>query len=780
MLTPIYAKVINNGSNIEIWSNKEKKILPLPFKPYFYTKEPKEIPMANEERDTVKFISDLQEHQVYKYSFQSVKEIPIFRTEESMEADIPYIQRVCIDEPSFFKDYPHEGNPDVLCFDIEVESEGKFPKSDKNPIIAIGCTFNDEPPEIFMINDIKEGDSHILESFMNYVDQKDPDVLCGYFSNGFDIPYIIDRCIKNDIPTRALTRDMKAEECFFLDDEGNRIMFIKGRANFDIFDEVARDQTLFGVSTRKMKDIAKWYNIDKTIQKLPQFKDYNIIVEDVSNTKKLIGTKQLFNYILSDILITRELSKIYLPNITTLCNIIGMPLNTMVQRTPSLLGTIFYARHLKEMNIISDSPNYKRYPDIFGTPTEVIIKGVRKNEFRGGSGFQGAIVEINPNYQRKLIKPIKKVDFSSLYPTIIYNFNISPETVSLHGYKDFIDKTFTYTDYPSHYLIEFSDNRIRKNIILKVEKKEGFLPKMMKEFLDQRNIIKQQLKKETDDDKKIELNSSSWCYKVLANATGFGINGSGFFRYSNVYVALLITAVGRFLIEHIKEKLNGKHIEIDTDGIYVEGDIDAKKLTEDLNTYIKETTKRITNFNMEQDEYSAGYFMKMKNYLLIDAKGKMVKHGVSFKASSKNLIFSHALDSIAKDFLLSSPNLKSTILKSYNFIDTAELKYFIQQSKINMAIEEYASQPSAGKKGCLQVQIGKQSKKFHEAPIQIGDSIAYVKTHSGYTIRENMKNTKMIDRKYYRKQIISVLERLNLKDMIWEVGNQGQMKLGEF
>lgn len=775
---PLFTTLVNHGCNIELWRNKKCEILELPFSPYFYSEQKRDIPCLSYKSDNVRYIKDLKLRDVWKYKFASVKDVPMYRDENSMEADIPYIQRVCIDSPRYFYGYPQDKKVDVLHFDIEVDSIGKFPKPYSNPIIAISYSLNDDPPTVLEIKDLKDGDAHILKQFSSAVERLDPDVLCTYYGNRFDIPYIIDRCEINKLPTGFFTRDPDARDCFFLNDEKKKIIYIKGRVLFDIYDEVVKDQTLFGVADRSMKTVGKWFNLKDKINKRKGFEDYDIIIEDLSDTRSLIGTKRLNRYITSDVLLTQELYNIYFPNIVTMCNVTGIPLNIMVKRTASLIGTIYYARELKKLNIISDSPNFKRYPDIFGVPEEVIIRGRKKTKFVGGTKFQGAIVSINKEYQGKVLRPINKVDFSSLYPNIIYNFNLSPETVSLWGIGEFKEGFFEYKDFDDYYLIEFSDNRMKKNLILKVLKEEGFLPHMMKEFLDERSKIKKLLKVEKGEAKRIELNSKSWCLKVLANSQ-FGLSGSGFFRYSNIYVAIAITAIGRFLISHIKGKLDGKHIEIDTDGIYVHGGVDSTALTNDLNSFIMEEFKRETKFNLDEDNYKAGFFMKMKNYILLNEKGKLIKHGVSFKASSKNAIFSTALEKIAYSLLAEPDKILSVAQDCYDRIDYEDIDAFVQRTTINRPLIDYTSQPSAGKKGCLQVQVGKQTEAFHESDIRVGDSISYVKVYDGYKIRETVKK-QSIDKSYYRKQVVKVLEKFNLQDVLWKVTHKSQTLLMEF
>jgi DNA polymerase I len=772
-------ETVGAGTKLEIWNNKEQEIVDIPFKPYFYSITRRAIPIATETVEKVKLISTLEEKDVWKYTFDSVKEIPEYRDDDSMEADIPFVQRVAIDDGKFFYKYPHSGELDILYWDLETDTVGKFPTPDKNPIIGIGYAFNDEEPVILLAKDLAEGDSRIMNKFLSMIEVRDPDIIVTYFGNQFDIPYLVDRLRKFGYSTGALTRS--GEESFFIDDEGTRRIYVKGRCLFDIYDEVARDQSLFGIPSRKMKDVAKWFKLNERIKKSVSYKDYEIITEDLSNLRAIIGTRQLHDYLLSDVLITRELSKIYLPNMIAFAEMIGTPLNIMMQRTPSMVGTIYYARELKKQNIISDNPNYKRFPEIFGTPTEVVKRGKRKTEFIGGTKFQGAIVDINPKFQNKLVNGIWKTDFSSLYPTVMISFNLSSETCKIIYYKEFNEGFFNIENFDNYRIIEFSDNRIKKNVVIKVLKKEGFLPRSLRMFIEERKKIKDLLKTETDNNKIIELTSRSWILKVLANSS-FGITTSPFFKYADAAIGIATTGIGRFLITYVQKYIGYDDyvISSDTDGLYCNKLIDSEIVSKEVNKMLKERYNIDAAFGLETDIYKSGFFTRMKNYVLIDEKDRLIKHGVSFKASSKNLIFSQALDKIAYALLTNNKELYKIAKECYQ-IDKRQFMEFIMRTAINRPLDEYAIQPGIGKKGCVQVQVGKQSGKYHGSDVRVGDSISYVKTHTGYEIRETAQDKKdNIDMDYYRKQVISVLEKFQLYGIVWKLKNPGQKTLEVF
>ncbi|KKK60686.1 hypothetical protein LCGC14_3021880, partial [marine sediment metagenome] len=358
----------------------------------------------------------------------------------------------------------------------------------------------------------------------------------------FDLPYIIDRLNINGLSSSALTRNFG--DASFVNQNGQSIMNIQGRALFDVFLEVLKDQTLYGISSRGLKEVAKWFNVEKKLHQDPRYKDYKIILEYLGNMRALIGTSRLKKYVESDVLITRALSEFYFKNIATFSEMLKVPISLMTKRTANLIGTIRYARDLRKMKIISDAPNFKRFPDVFG---EIVYDEKRqRNRFEGGTGMQGALVGLyKAGKSLPLFSELKeqfdniwKLDFAGMYPSIQRTFKLSPETTKIiavipKGKK----RILTYKKYSDYALLGIPDRKMGY-VIIKIINEEGFLPRMLTEMHYERLKIKKQLKdpKTLEHDREA-LESLSWTIKVQQNMN-YGINGSGYFRYGDIAVTI--------------------------------------------------------------------------------------------------------------------------------------------------------------------------------------------------------------------------------------------------
>src|SRR5690606_1594654 len=66
--------------------------------------------------------------------------------------------------------------------------------------------FTSGVPQIAADQRAYQDEGAMLVAVMEYIQQKNFDVLSGWYSNGFDIPYVINRLHVLGIPTKKLTR----------------------------------------------------------------------------------------------------------------------------------------------------------------------------------------------------------------------------------------------------------------------------------------------------------------------------------------------------------------------------------------------------------------------------------------------------------------------------------------------------------------------------------------------------------------------------------------------
>ena len=179
-------------------------------------------------------------------------------------------------------------------------------------------------------------------------------------------------------------------------------------------------------------------------------------------------------------------------------------------------------------------------------------------------------------------------DLNSLYPMIIVQYNMSPETVldgKQHLGLEPVDKLLGGEE------IEIPEGTTMAASGVKFSKDQvGIIPAIIKQYYDERRVIKTKMLEakqayEKTPTKRLEnemtiLENQQMSIKILMNSL-YGALGNKHFRYFNNHVAEAITTSGQLSIRWAEEAINkemnaaldtlGKDyvIAIDTDSLYV-------------------------------------------------------------------------------------------------------------------------------------------------------------------------------------------------------------------
>jgi len=204
---------------------------------------------------------------------------------------------------------------------------------------------------------------------------------------------------------------------------------------------------------------------------------------------------------------------------------------------------------------------------------------------------------------------VQVIDFSSLYPSIMISWNMSPETKLWEGRNYDIDKEDIA--YASASGIQFRTDF------------EGMLPKAERTLLERRkHYAAKQKNARVGSDEWKRYGHESTALKVVANSM-YGLLGSQYSRYYDRDIAKSVTLSGQLLIKaciDFSEKQGIHVIAGDTDSCFVvANEEDTKKLIVDINKQVipkiaKESKCRVNRIIMDFDK---GY-----RYLLIQAKKK--------------------------------------------------------------------------------------------------------------------------------------------------------------
>ncbi|NBO23478.1 DNA polymerase, partial [bacterium] len=225
-------------------------------------------------------------------------------------------------------------------------------------------------------------------------------------------------------------------------------------------------------------------------------------------------------------------------------------------------------------------------------------------------------------------------DLNSLYPHLIMQYNISPETLLEEKHPSvtidkILNKELTFEMYKD-YAVCANGAMYRKDV-------RGFLPELMEKIYQERTIYKKKMlaaEQEYEKTKKKELkkeiarcNNIQMARKIQLNSA-YGAIGNQYFRYFKLANAEAITLSGQVSIQWIMNKVNKYLNKIlktgdvdyviasDTDSLYV----NMGPLVERVYEGREKTTQSIVTFldkvcSMELEKYIEDSYQELADYV---------------------------------------------------------------------------------------------------------------------------------------------------------------------
>lgn len=431
---------------------------------------------------------------------------------------------MCIKIESCRKIKDKKFSPKILAYDIETD---EF-KIGEGEILMISLVSNNFKKVITWkkISGVKsdfveyvKNEAELLEKFVEYVRKISPDFLVGYFSDGFDLPYIKARAEKHKIKL-SLGLD-NSQPRFY------RGVILTGKisgiVHIDLlkFIQTAYSQYMQS-ETLSLNEVAKEFLGDTK----KEFK--------IQHSSKLNGKdwKDYFEYNLHDSILTYNLFQKFWPDMLEFTKTIQEPVFDI-----SRAGLSKYV----ESYIIHNLEKFNEIPEKRPTYDEI-------GERRQRGKVEGAFVfEPTPG----LYENIAVFDFTSMHTSIIISFNISKPTLLEKKGRD---------SYESPEL----DLKGKKTKFY-FSKKQGFFPELLKEIFEKRKKFKAEYKKNPDLITKARSNA----FKLLSASVHGYIAFFGARYYSKECSASILAFVRKFNKETIQKIKNEgyKVIYGDTDSI---------------------------------------------------------------------------------------------------------------------------------------------------------------------------------------------------------------------
>ncbi|MBL7148167.1 MAG: ribonuclease H-like domain-containing protein, partial [Nanoarchaeota archaeon] len=623
---------------------------------------------------------------------------------------------VCIKGEIIQKDSEFLNNPKILSIDIEVDSNYmKDNTMEKHPILTIAffsenfkkvITWKKFEAEKYV--EFVDSEQDLIKRFKETINNFKPDYITGYFSDGFDFPYLKARA---DIYDIKLDINVDKSNIIIKKRENTSSVKIKGIPHLDIL------KFIRNIMAESLK--LDSYTLNEVAKELLKEQKKDIDLTEL-NAMWVNGTDlhKLIEYNLHDAELTYKLCNKLLPNLNELVKLVDMPIFDICRMSYGQLVENYLIKRAKEFNEII--PN---------RPTFTKIYERRRDTYKGAF-----VMEPRPGFYHNLVF----FDFKSLYPTIIISKNISPSMLN--------NKT-------GHKTPVITDDSGKKVKYYFDYKKEAFIPKVIEDLITRRNRVKEILKKE----KSKVLEARSYALKTVANATYgyFGFSGSRFYSKA---CAESITAFARYHIQDVIKKAKQKQFDViyaDTDSCCVNL---QNKTKEQALEFLEEINRELPSLmELELESfYPRGIFVSKKGetqgakkkYALIDEQGNIKIRGFETVRRDWSLIARETQKKILG--LILKEGSHENALKYTKYIiqklknKEISLKDTIIITQLKLKLEDY-------KQIAPHVAV---AKKMKEKGIEVkpGSSILFIVTESPGLIRDKARlpeEAKNYDSEYY-------------------------------
>jgi len=647
---------------------------------------------------------------------------------------------------------PVEKNTNVqlshLAFDIECLSEDprRQPDSKQDKIIMISIAFDTEysgkKSIVLVAKPVKAknakgfvDEKSMLEEFLTIIEKFDPDVITGYNINGFDLPYLLDRLKKNNIP--AFFGRSKDKQAFMRNMGMMQECFVPGRVVADPYQILKRDPWVKFNS----------YKLDSIAKEL--LNEHKLDVEYSEIPKLWAGTREemqrLVDYSRKDAELSLRLllEKRMLDKFFELCKISGILLQDSFGGQSSRIDVMLLHEFKSSGHVMPTRPD--------GKELSRRIRERKKKELKGA-----AVLEPKKGLHAESCTLV--LDFKSLYPSIMRTYNISPDTIIMGDEAEHIRSS--------------TDARYVKRQIY-----TGILPKVLAKLIDARTRVKKQMRSANTEQRKL-LNAKQLALKDIANSI-YGYTGYIKARLYMLDVANTITAYGRNNIEKtknlIEDNFSAEVVYGDTDSIFLKTSITNLEEAEKFGNTI---AKRI---NDELPGHLELEFEKTYRTFLILTKKRYAGWKFVFDNGWKEELEMKGIETVRRDWcILVSDTMRRVLNLILKEGDVSKAISFVQDVQEKLKKGEIPLEKLTIVKGITKsidsyegmqphIELARKmnNRNPSEAP-KVGDRLGFVITRGSQMLSKRAEDPKYVERHkipidsnyYLYNQLLPPMERI--------------------
>ena len=537
----------------------------------------------------------------------------------------------------------------IAYLDIETGSENGFPnvetaneevtaitmKIGKKVYVFGRGEFVTDREDVFYFR--FDSERAMLQKFFEMWDKESPDIMTGWNIDTFDIPYLVNRAMR------------------LFDDKKNPYKLLSPWRKL-------REYKMFGLGGQELQTY-EIYGVE-TLDYLAMYRKFTYINQESYRLDHIafveLGERKL------DYSEQGSLHLLYKNDYQKFIeyNIKDVELVEQLENKMKLLEMIVSLAYLSKVNYSNTFGQVRMWDTlIYNNLLRKNIVIPPKTTSHKSSQFEGAYVKdpILGSHDW-----VVNFDLNSLYPHLIMQYNLSPETLitdelpsDLQEIKDarpgidgLVDQVQNLDALKKYNLTYTPNNEFYRRDIY------GFLPEMMQQIYDDRVKYKgmmidakKKLQNETDASERFKLKNLISKYhnmqlnlKITLNSA-FGAMGNQHFRYFDQRIAEAITTSGQLSIKWIEKEINrylnellktddDYVVAVDTDSVYItmdklvqsvygDKDVDKTKVIDFLDKVCSEQMEKIIDKS----------YQKLKDYMnAFDQKMVMKRENIADRA----------------------------------------------------------------------------------------------------------------------------------------------------
>lgn len=385
-----------------------------------------------------------------------------------------------------------------LQLDIEVAASRGFPNAERPEDAIIIVSMTDNRGWECLLDTRHRSEKDLLEELVRVIQTHDPDVIEGHNIYQFDFPYLQTRCDLHGVAF-AIGRDGSVPRSF-----PSSMRFAERMVDFDALEIHGRHivDTYFQVMSYDvfkrdlpgygLKDVSKYFGF------APEDREY--VDGDTIAQVWQDDPERLLKYALDDVIETERLARHLSGSTFYLTQMLPMLYGQVARTGPaSKIEALLVREYLRQRHSL---PRSTWGSQVLGGYTDVFYTGV--------------------------VGPIVYADVESLYPSIMLNYNVKPQSDAL-----------------------------------------DLFPTLLQRLTDLRFEAKRAMKTTDSADLRGELDARQTSYKNLINSF-YGQLGFSLALFNDFAEADRVAATGQQLLRHIIKLIReagGTIIEVDTDGV---------------------------------------------------------------------------------------------------------------------------------------------------------------------------------------------------------------------